>query len=195
MHDLQTKQTALSIAKQMISNGATLDEVADKTEIGKPTLRMWLTALGDEYADIRKDYVDNLLTTAIERIDESQDFLSLARAKQQWVYSTWIAERRDSRYSPVQQQVAVQVNLVPPALAQSASALLDTIYTHTQAGQGQDLRSVEPEREGVANLIESVVPPISVGPTTDTSGLSTITDTFPSTDTTDTQESNSSEEQ
>lgn len=165
----------------MIATGASLDDVAMDTGIGKPTLRMWLTALGDEYAEIRQTYIDNLLTTAIERIDASTDFLTLARAKEQWKYSTWIAERRDIRYSPVQQAVAVQINLVPPALQASATTLLDSMYSHVtphkaaiehhaaidQVGQGG--------QGGGTVFPGEVVPPDEVGSITNTSSLSLTT--------------------
>lgn len=184
LYQADTKLAIVNDAKQLILNGYTLQQIADKHGIHRTSLFAWLQALGEEYEDIRKAWIDGMLAQASDDIEQAgleqiragevgQAQFYLARARETWKKATWYAERRDTRYSPVQQQATISINLVPPALAQSATSLLDAMYTHAHesnsSGQGQRLDQVEPERVGVDTFVESVAPPVNVGSNMNTS--------------------------
>ena len=114
----EAKQMVLADAKAMIPNGASLAEIAQKHGIAERTLEYWLASLGDEYVELRRLWIDNLLHEAGELLKDTREdghaALRLARARELWKRATWYAERRDrARYgqdSPVAAQ-AVQINI------------------------------------------------------------------------------------
>ena len=126
---IETKQAILEDAKTRIINGETLEEIASSHGVSKRTLNTWLVSLGDEYAELRQAWIDNMLREAKEGIDNADDQFPLARAREQWKAATWYAERRDrARYGV---QVA-NINIIngvtmDAALANEAGALLDHI--------------------------------------------------------------------
>lgn len=114
----EQRQAVLADAKVQILAGLTLAQIAQKHGISKATLENWLHALGDEYTDLRKAWIDNMLIEAgnllkgepaseltaqdIEQLEgktpqeiSSERALGLARARELWKRATWYAERRD----------------------------------------------------------------------------------------------------
>ncbi len=93
-------------AKQRILDGHTIAQIAESHSIAPRTLRYWLSSLGEEYNELRRAWIDNMLSEAYEEINDAQDVLPLARAREKWKAVTWYAERRDRQRYGVQQQTA-----------------------------------------------------------------------------------------
>jgi transposase-like protein len=131
------KQAVLDDAKQMIPHGASVASIAKKHGIAERTLEYWLSSLGDEYIELRKLWIDNLLGEAGEllkdRREDGHAALRLARARELWKRATWYAERRDrARYgqdAPPQGVNAVQINInlrrSADGTAQDAAQVID----------------------------------------------------------------------
>ena len=145
------KTEILEDAKIEIMAGSTLAQIAAKHSIGERTLDTWLHNLGEEYIELRRTWIDNMLMSAGEEIENSlvqlrnsdgtvitddrgkavelTDKERLARARELWKRATWYAERRDrERYG---QQVA-NINIIngvtlSDALAGEAGELLEHI--------------------------------------------------------------------
>jgi hypothetical protein len=108
----ELRKFILEDAKAEILAGKTLLQIAQKHGIAKRTLEYWLANLGDEYVELRRLWVDNLLAEAgemLENDDESGNAgLRLARARELWKRATWYAERRDrARYGEEKAQINV----------------------------------------------------------------------------------------
>lgn len=112
------KQTIIEDAKQRIIDGhETLDAIAADHGITSRTLRTWLSALGDEYQQIRSAWIDAMLADAIEEQDKAieairsaEEMFPLARARElmkasdsRFKTAAWYAERRDRQRYGVQQ--------------------------------------------------------------------------------------------
>ena len=117
----EQRQAILDDAKQLIPAGLTLAQIATKHGIAERTREYWLAALGDEYTELRRVWIDNLLQEAGDLLKETNEdgnaALRLARARELWKRATWYAERRDrARYGQEQPvgggpAVAIQINL------------------------------------------------------------------------------------
>jgi len=70
---LDRKQLILEDAKKRILKNHTKEEIAQSHEISKRTLNIWLIALGEEYQELRRVWIDNMLTEAVEEIDNATD--------------------------------------------------------------------------------------------------------------------------
>ena len=106
---IETKQVILEDAKKRILEGETLEQIAVSHDITKRTLNTWLISLGDDYAELRQVWIDNLISEAKEGIDNASDAFPLARAREQWKAVTWLAERRDRlRYG----QQPMNINII-----------------------------------------------------------------------------------
>lgn len=100
---LENRQKILKDAKKLILEGVSMKEIADRFGIAERTLEYWFAGLGDEYLELRRTWIDNLLGEAgelLKDVSENGDaHLRLARARELWKRATWYAERRDrARY-------------------------------------------------------------------------------------------------
>jgi hypothetical protein len=115
----EARKEVLEDAKALILAGKTIGEIASKHGMAERTLEYWLADLGEEYAQLRRLWIDNMLNEASSLLkDEREDgnaALRLARARELWKRATWYAERRDrARYGVEQAQGpanAVQINI------------------------------------------------------------------------------------
>jgi hypothetical protein len=94
---VERKELILTDAKELIIQGWTLQQIADKHEVDRKTLNTWLLSLGDEYQALRNAWIDSKLTEAAEAIESADEQFPLARAREMWKAATWYAERRDSQ--------------------------------------------------------------------------------------------------
>jgi hypothetical protein len=93
---LHRKQLILEDAKKSILKNYTLDEIAVSNGISKRRLILWLTSLGKEYREIRRQlWIDNMLEEAKKDIDNASDHFPLAKASAKWKAATWYAERKN----------------------------------------------------------------------------------------------------
>jgi hypothetical protein len=96
---LELRAAILEDAKAQILNGFTIDQIAAKHGISHYTLDMWLHALGEEYEELRRAWVDGMLMEAGQLLKAADDPLGLARARELQRRAQWYAERRDkARY-------------------------------------------------------------------------------------------------
>jgi len=99
----------LDDAKTSLVAGETIAQIAGRYGISSRCLEQWLSALGEEYADLRARWIDDKLATAQERLEDAADAcdpVRIAGARELWKSATWYAERRDARYRPQQQVTA-----------------------------------------------------------------------------------------
>jgi transposase-like protein len=113
-----TKAYILEDCKARILAGHTLDEIAADHSVTSRTLRHWLSALGDEYKDLREQWIDNMLADATEAIESADDQFPLARAVARLKAVQWYVERRDRRYAPTQASLS-------DALAEARSRVIE----------------------------------------------------------------------
>jgi len=71
------KQLILEDTKERILKNHTMEEVAQFHEISKCTLNIRLMALGEEYQELRRVWIDNMLTESLEEIDNATDHFPL----------------------------------------------------------------------------------------------------------------------
>jgi hypothetical protein len=129
------RSRVLEDAKARILAGETLLQIAQSHGIAKRTLEYWLANLGDEYAQLRQLWVDNLLAEAGELLETNETegttperALRLARARELWKRATWYAERRDSaRYGVKQEIQHVGVPVLNIAISAPARHNTDTV--------------------------------------------------------------------
>ena len=114
----EAKQIVLDDARKLIPHGTSILEIATKHGIAERTLEYWLASLGDEYVELRRLWIDNLLMEDGELLKDNREdghaALRLARARELWTRATWYAERRDrARYGQEapQNAQAVQINI------------------------------------------------------------------------------------
>lgn len=130
----EAKQAVLNDARDLIPNGASIADIAAKHGIAERTLEYWLAALGDEYQELRRLWIDGLLHEAGELLKDTKEdgnaALRLARARELWKRATWYAERRDrARYGQDQpttaQAVQININLRRDAAERTINDLPD----------------------------------------------------------------------
>ena len=119
--DPKTKELILADARNLIPQDVPIADIAAKHGIAERTLEYWLAGLGDEYIELRRIWIDNLLQEAGDLLKDTREdgaaALRLARARELWKRATWYAERRDrARYGQDQPpngaaQVEIQINL------------------------------------------------------------------------------------
>ena len=107
-HTDDRKREIIKEVQDLILDGKTMAECAQECGIPLSTLKLWIHSLGgDEYKSIRTAWLDGMLIAAQDAIDSQESLdhpLALARAREQWRYATWYAERRDpARYGTTQQ--------------------------------------------------------------------------------------------
>ena len=127
---LDCKQLILEDAKERILKNHTLEQIAKIHGITKRTLNTWLISLGEEYQELRRVWIDNMLYEALEEIDNATDNLPLARANSKWRAATWYAERRDQqKYGGNRVNINIGDNTptMSEALSEDASALVARI--------------------------------------------------------------------
>jgi hypothetical protein len=94
---LDCKQLILEDAKERILKNHTLEQIAKTHGITKRTLNTWLMSLGEEYQELRRVWIDNMLSEALEEIDNATEHFPLAKANSRWRAVSWYAERRDQQ--------------------------------------------------------------------------------------------------
>jgi len=97
---LERKQLVLKDAIDRILKNHTLKQIAKSHDITKHTLNTGLMSLGEEYQELRRVWVDNILTEALEEKDNATERnreLSSARANSKRKAATWYAERKDQQ--------------------------------------------------------------------------------------------------
>lgn len=127
---LDRKNLILEDARKRILKNHTLEQIAKTHGITKRTLNTWLMSLGEEYQELRRVWIDNMLSEALEEIDNATDNFPLAKANSKWRAVTWYAERRDQqRYGG--QRVNINIGdrsiSTEEALGKDASALVACI--------------------------------------------------------------------
>ena len=125
----EQRQQVVSDALARTVDGDTLADIAADHGVTVQTLHAWLSATGDEYRELRQAWLDSMLARGAVAIDASTDQFELARAREQWKYATWYAERRDpARYGARQDpSTVVQVAgnaTITPAMDQAEAARL-----------------------------------------------------------------------
>lgn len=96
----EKKQAVLADVRPMLLAGATLLDIATKHEIAPRTLDYWLAQLGDEYRDIRKQWIDSKLASSEDQMQTASDPFQLAKGRELARMAMWYAERRDpERYA------------------------------------------------------------------------------------------------
>lgn len=110
----ERKAEIVHSALERIEAGDRLPEIAADYGIATITLRVWLSALGDEYRAARAAWVDARLARAEEELEQASDQLSQSRARDLLKYAQWQAERRDpARYGARGEGMqATQINIV-----------------------------------------------------------------------------------
>lgn len=106
------RASILNDAKEQILGGMSIAQIAEKHGIAERTLEYWLAAMGEEYEELRRVWIDNMLTEARELMknpgEDDKAPLRLAKARDLWKSATWYAERRDrQRYGQDQTQAVV----------------------------------------------------------------------------------------
>ena len=88
------KQEIIKDALPRVLQGHRLADIAKDHGVSKQSLNAWLVGLGDEYQEIRQQYIEYKLATSEEMLVDADDALSLARARELMRHSQWLAERR-----------------------------------------------------------------------------------------------------
>lgn len=129
VHSESKRLEVVDAAKQMIMQGYTLAQIAHRYSVPTRTLDLWLHQLGDEYADLRQAWLDNMLLDAGDAIEQASDIAAASRARELWKRATWYAERRDPlRYGQINaaptQQIIINMSPVrEPVAIQDASRI------------------------------------------------------------------------
>ena len=107
----ERKQEIIEAAYQGLASGLTTDQLGERYGISGRAIRYWL--LNDDKAEqARKAMVDQELARTGEEIRLATEPLPLARAREEFRYWAWIAERRDSaRYGQKQEVTVLQGDL------------------------------------------------------------------------------------
>ena len=94
------KKEILAALKHELLHGGTLETIAIKYAISPRTLSYWCAQLGDEYREIRKQWIDAKLVDAEQIMVDAQDPFRLAKGRELFRAASWYAERRDpERYA------------------------------------------------------------------------------------------------
>ena len=136
----EKRELILADAKQQIMAGLTLSQIAQKHGIAERTLEYWLSAMGEEYEELRRAWIDNMLAEARELLrDVGEDGLAalrLARARELWRSATWYAERRDrARYGQDVMQVNVSFGDLGDRLRRARERVIDAEVVQIAAPQ------------------------------------------------------------
>ena len=96
----EVKQAVLNDVRPMLLGGATAEQIANKHKVAVSTLNYWLAQLGDEYKEIRRQWLDAKLADSESRMVEAKDPFQLAKGRELSRLAMWYAERRDpERYA------------------------------------------------------------------------------------------------
>lgn len=94
------KAEILQALKEELLAGGTLESIAQKFEVALRTLQYWCAQLGDEYREIRKQWIDAKLVDAEQIMVDATDPFKLAKGRELFRAASWYAERRDpERYA------------------------------------------------------------------------------------------------
>jgi len=107
------RKAILDSCPERILAGDTLEEIAADHGITSRSLETWLHLLGEEYVELRKLWVANMLVKAREDLNDNSETraatLRLARARERTRLAQWYAERRDRARYGDNPTVAVQI--------------------------------------------------------------------------------------
>lgn len=134
---------------EAILKGETPAEIAQRHGISASTIKSWIIG-HPEIEAARGEYISREIAERSEEIDNAQDPMSLARAREGFKAWSWIAERREHRLFAQKQEVKIDQTItvqVEAALSDEANELLRHIRSGvarvTQAGIAAPL---SPER-------------------------------------------------
>lgn len=96
----ERKAEILGALKTELLSGGTMEKIAAKFDISPRTLNYWCAQLGDEYTEIRKQWLDSKLADSEDRMASATDPFKLAQGRELARLAMWWAERRDpARYA------------------------------------------------------------------------------------------------
>ncbi len=116
------KQAIIKAAIPQLIKGISTEIIAQPYGITGRTLRNWLIADPDA-EEARAQFLTEKIMDCGEALDAAEDNFPLARAREQFKYWSWIAERRlPSRFAPKQEinqgiSISVQVHRTDDAQA------------------------------------------------------------------------------
>lgn len=114
---------------EAIRNGKTTRQIAEQHQIPLSTLQAWIVG-NPEVEEARGAMIASELCIRMGEIDDAQDPLGLARAREGFKAWSWIAERRESRLYGQKQEVKVDIEhhvTVDHALTEEARDLLGKV--------------------------------------------------------------------
>ena len=128
----ERKQEIIKGALTGIAQGQNSEAIGATYGVPGRTIRYWL--LNDDKAEqARKCLVDQELARCGEEIRDAQEPLPLARAREEFRYWSWIAERRDSARYGQKQELTVKAEFsIDTILDGHCSRLLDKLAAHAQ---------------------------------------------------------------
>lgn len=139
---IDQRNAIIEDAKKLILEGRTIDQIADKHGIAPRTLEYWLAGLGEEYEEVRRQWIDNMLAEAGDLLHRAMNPTAIAKSRELWKRAAWYAERRDkARYGQDMQQVHVHVHDLGDRLRRARERVIGQTYDNELGhGAGEDLR-------------------------------------------------------
>jgi hypothetical protein len=119
------KAEILAALKTELMSGGTMESIAHKYEVSARTLSYWCAQLGDEYREIRKQWLDAKLVDAEVMMLEASDPFKLAKGRELFRAASWYAERRDPERYADKRELTVKSDepQTPEAIRERISAL------------------------------------------------------------------------
>ena len=144
--DPEKRKAIILEAPERILRGETTTQIAQSYDIPASTLRSWLVGNPDA-EQARGAMLAMELTTKIGEIENANDPLSLAQAREGFRAWSWIAERREARLYGQKQEVTVKQEVrIETVLDGEACELLGKMLaqsvasnTHCTAIEGQSV--------------------------------------------------------
>lgn len=144
IHSPEKRQEAILDALNSLPAGESTDAIASRHAIPGSTLRAWLLAdvtLDHAANSARKVFLAHELSIRANDIDQANDPLTLARAREAFRAWSWIAERREAQMFGQKQEVTHE-------LGQSfTAALLDISKARTERIVDQSGDNPAPEAD------------------------------------------------
>lgn len=129
---IERREAIVEAAKRDILAGKTIDQIASEHGIAHSTLEYWLSALGDEYQELRDAWLDGMLIEAGTLLKEAPDALGLARARELWKRATWYAERRSRARYGIETNVNINIGVdLGDRLRRARERVIDAVQQTT----------------------------------------------------------------
>ena len=127
------KAEVLKSLKAELLSGGTLESIANKYQIAIRTLSYWCAQLGDEYREIRKQWLDAKLVNAETMMYEATDPFKLAKGRELFRAASWYAERRDPERYADKRELTVKTDepQTPEAVRQRITELEERLGIKT----------------------------------------------------------------